>query len=279
MLGDGNTQSFMLSTTGSGFCGDCTVLSGHIQLRYMDGSPANFSNGLFVHHILTSPVKSQPSFLSSCPAIGGAGFVGAGDDNGDKATAYAVPDGSFESGYWISPKDIFGATIVLVNYNPQPKQVQVWYDLEYLPGHVGSQVKSALISASCQPFGIKTSNAKAVNTTSVGMVFSEGGSIILAKGHLHDGGVAMHMEISRSGGGGPFRCTSKASYGSAIAGSHGAGTISSMSDCNTGPVKVSKGDKMTMISEYDLKSHSTRESTALVMGMFRIIFAPEKPWS
>jgi hypothetical protein len=150
----------------------------------MDGSPANVSNGLFIHHILTSPIKSQPSFLSSCPAIGGAGFVGTGDDNGDKPTVYTVKDGSLESGYWISPRDVFGAQIVLVNYNNQPKQVEVWYDLEYLPGHVGSQVKSALISASCGPFGIKTSKTSAVNTTGVPMQFSEDGSIILAKGHL-----------------------------------------------------------------------------------------------
>jgi hypothetical protein len=184
MLGDGNTQSFMLSTTGSGFCGDCTVLSGQIQLRYMDGTPANVSNGIFVHHVLTSPVKSQPSFLSSCPAIGGAGFVGAGDDNGDKPTVYAASDGSLKSGYWVSPRDVFGAQIVLVNYNTAPKQVMVYYDLHYLPGHVGSQVKSALISASCGPFGIKTSKMTAVNTTSVPMVFAESGSIILARGHL-----------------------------------------------------------------------------------------------
>jgi hypothetical protein len=75
--------------------------------------------------------------------------------------------------------------------------------------------------------------------------------------HKDDGGVAMHMSITRSNGKQPYQCTSKATYGGPISGGHDASTISSMTDCNIAPVKVAKGDKMIMISEYDLKLHST----------------------
>jgi hypothetical protein len=113
------------------------------------------------------------------------------------------------------------------------------------------------------------------------MSFTEDGSIILAKGHLHDGGVAMHLKINRKTGG-PFQCSSRATYGGNIAsgnGGHGHGeTISDMTNCNDKPVKVKAGDTMTMTSEYDLKAHPLRETghggEAGVMGMFRIIFAP-----
>lgn len=116
------------------------------------------------------------------------------------------------------------------------------------------------------------------------MAFTEDGNIILAKGHLHDGGVAMHMKITRKSGG-VFSCSSRATYGGQIAtgGGHGHGeTISDMTNCNDKPVKISAGDSMVMTSEYDLKAHPLRETghggEAGVMGMFRIIFAPEKPW-
>lgn len=150
MGGEGDAQSFMLSTTGASFCSSCTVLSGQIQIRYTDGTPANVSNGIYVHHILTNGMRSQPAFVKSCMGGGGGpGFVGAGDDNGNTPFLYAPKDGSLESGYWISPQDRFFGQIVLVNYNKEPKTVEVWYDLEYLPGHVGRSIKSSLISASC----------------------------------------------------------------------------------------------------------------------------------
>jgi hypothetical protein len=250
MGGEGDSQSFMLGMSGSQFCGTCTVLSGQIKITYADGKLANVSNGVYVHHILTNAMGSQPAFVKSLMAGMGAGFVGAGDDNGNTPFLYAPRDASLESGFWISPTDRFSAQLVLVNYNNAPKTVYVNYDLEYMTGHVGKRVKSSLISAS----GIgspKTSRTGAVNTTSSAMPFTESGHIILAKGHLHDGGSAMYLKIS---GKTNFNCISKATYGGKIHGTD-AETISDMSDCNKAPIKVNQGDTMTMTAEYDLKSH------------------------
>ena len=54
MMGEGDSQMFMATPSGSTFCGTCTVLAGQIKLFYEDGTPANVSNGVYVHHILTN---------------------------------------------------------------------------------------------------------------------------------------------------------------------------------------------------------------------------------
>ncbi|KAF2419789.1 hypothetical protein EJ08DRAFT_738818 [Tothia fuscella] len=255
-------QTFMASLTGASFCGDCTVLAGSIVLKYMDGSVANVTSGVYVHHILTTGTKKNTSFVKACGGgmVGGSGFVGNGDDNANEPVLYASKDGSLETGYWFSPSDKFFGTYVLVNYNKEPKKVEVWYDLEYLPGHVGKHVRSTLISASCT--GISTTPSTGTNgaalTTSSPMTFTESGYIVLARAHLHDGGVAMHLKVNRKSGE-AYSCTSKAVYGDKVAGAE-HDTITDVKNCNPHPIKVAAGDTMTMISEYNLKEHPLRDT-------------------
>jgi hypothetical protein len=257
MMGEGDSQTFMAAPSGSTFCGKCTVLSGQIRIFFADGKPASAETGIYTHHILTSATGSQPSFINSgltgISGSVGAGFVGAGDDNGNRPWVYAPKDQStagFESGFQITPQTRFTAQIVLVNYNKQSKLVCVAYDLEYLEGHVGKKVKSSLISAAGM-IGPKTDRNRAVNTTSSAMPFTEPGYIVTAKGHLHDGGSAMFMRIN---GKNSHTCVSRATYGGTVRGTS-AKTISDMSDCNAKPWRVEPGDSMTMTAEYDLKSH------------------------
>jgi hypothetical protein len=77
---------------------------------------------------------------------------------------------------------------------------------------------------------------------------------MLAEGHLHDGGVQIDMFIN-----GRYVCSSKSVYGGTsgtLTGKNGKTwkTISQMTGC-PGPIKVKKGDYMTMIAEYDLGKH------------------------
>jgi hypothetical protein len=180
MMGEGDSQGFMLSAKGNKFCAPCTVLSGQIKMAYSDGRAANVSTGIYVHHVLTNG-PSQPAFVSG--GLGASGFVGAGDDNGNTPFIYAPRDASIKSGFQIGVNDNFGAQIVLVNYNKEPQTVYMNYDLEYMPESYGVAVKSSLLSAA---FGsMKTSRTGPVNTTTRSpLVFSERGNIILAKGHL-----------------------------------------------------------------------------------------------
>lgn len=66
---------------------------------------------------------------------------------------------------------------------------------------------------------------------------------------IDDGGVAMHLYVD-----GAYKCSSRATYGGAIAGAKTA-TISGMTDCSSEPIPFTTSQKFHMVSEYDLKAH------------------------
>lgn len=140
--------------------------------------------------------------------------------------------------------------------------------MEYLPGIVGADTQTSLLSVTgCFARPIVLSKTAATNTTSDKFTFLQNGNILSAKGeircgtrteiyetdphttgHIHDGGEAMHLSINSK-----YVCSSRATYGAAIAGGS-TGTITGMSQC-AGPIPVKKGDYMTMTTEYNLPAH------------------------
>lgn len=191
--------------------------------------------------------------------MGGTAFVGTGEDNAGGMTMYTSTDGTRESGFHINRGDSFFVNAQLVNYNKAPKQVYITYDLEWIPGTQGQDMKNSLISISqCGP-QIKLSASGPTNTTSGKFYLMEDGKIVGARGHLHDGGVQMDMFVN-----GKYVCSSKATYGSRGEGGHSHGgaaggdaaikTISSMSYCEDA-IAVKKGDALSMNVQYDLQKY------------------------
>jgi len=292
-------QMFMLSIN-KGFCNDngpCTILAGKAGVQYADGSKADTSNGVYIHHIIAADLtKKQTPWLSQCGSptkgitnvntmMGGTGFVGTGEDTGELPVMYTTDDGTANTGYHLKKGDTFMANIQLVNYNKVPKQVHVTWDLEWIPGIVGQDMKNALVSVTQCGGGIKTSTTGPTNTTSGKFYIMEDGKITRGRGHLHDGGERIDLFVNDK-----FACGSKATYGSDTSGGHshgGAGgdvsikTITSMSPCQ-GPIKVKKGDAISMVVQYDLAKHPLRKSAsgamtsaAGVMGMWGLTFEPD----
>jgi len=291
-MGHDNTlsgKSYFLNI--KNFCnekGPCTVYAGKVGVEFADGTPAELSKGIYIHHVLTTNTKKQtPGFLSSCnnpsgkamsiSSMGrGTGFVGVGEDSGDSPVMYTQRDGKIDAGYFVEQADQFTAQVELVNYNKTPQNVTITYDLEYVPGKVGVNTKGMLVSVTqCLGTRIKTAQTGPVTTQSGKFTLLEDGVIVGARGHLHDGGVQMDMSIN-----GKHACTSKAGYGGE-SGSEGSGeTISSMGYCD-GPIPVKKGDALTMSTIYDLKAHPLRKGSSGaevtgVMAMWSITFAPSK---
>jgi hypothetical protein len=92
------------------------------------------------------------------------------------------------------------------------------------------------------------------NTSAANVPIPMDGQIINAKGHLHDGGVRVVLELN-----GKEICDSKAVYG----GDGGEGvspsgkpweTIRQMTQCTT-PIDVKKGDVVGLKTYYDTKLH------------------------
>ncbi|KAF2400595.1 hypothetical protein EJ06DRAFT_397833 [Trichodelitschia bisporula] len=261
-------QSYFLNIK-KGFCNEnapCTVYAGKVGVQFEDGTKADPSKGVYIHHVLTTDTtKKTESWLSSCDnptrpgssvsSMGsGTGFVGTGEDSGDVPVLYTSRDGKANAGYHVGQGDAFMAMVELVNYNKEAKQVYITYDLEWTPRGQEVNSKGMLISISqCKGKAIKTSNAGPTNTTSGKWTVREDGNILAARGHLHDGGVAVDLFINNK-----FACASKAVYGGAGSTAEINGqqwqTISSMTNCD-GPVPVKKGDELSMVVEYDLKKY------------------------
>lgn len=284
-------QTFMLNIN-KGFCNDegpCTVLAGKVGVMFEDGSEANPAKGIYIHHVLTSDrTKKTSAFISSCNSptrpgtsissmMGGTGFVGTGEDAGDRPYLYVTPNGKSNTGFWVDKGDQFSANVQLVNYNQQTKRVFVTYDLEWVPGKVGQNTKTILTSISQCGTSIKLNHAGAANSTSGKFTFLESGKILTARGHLHDGGEAIHVYLNNK-----HLFDSKAEYGGegseTKVGNQEWKTISGMTMAE-GPIAAKKGDQLYYVVEYDLKKHPLRKSAggheAGVMGMLALTFAPD----
>jgi len=285
-------QNFF-QTIKRGICGQttnggCTVWGGNISIEYANGGKASPATGVYNHHLLTVDTsKKTTNFLSACDnpgrtgtsvsGLGGTGFVGLGEDSGNGPVLYTARDGSSKAGYWVSPGSSFTANIDLVNYSKESQTVYITYDLEWTMGKPSVNTKGMLVSVTqCMGKQIKLSQSGPTNTTSGKFTFLEDGTILTARGHLHDGGHQMDMFINNK-----YVCSSKATYGGDAATAEVGGkewkTISAMSYCD-GPIHVKKGDTFSMVVEYDLKRYPLRKSAsgheAGVMGMWSVTFAP-----
>jgi hypothetical protein len=159
--------------------------------------------GIYIHHILTSDsTKKISNWISNCGnknarplniagLLGGTAFIGAGEDssgsgNSEGGALYTSEDGTRNTGYHIGARDSFTGWAEIVNYNKSPKQIYVYYDLEWVPGIVGDDVKMVTLTATCggSPV-VRLSTNGPTNTTSGNFYFMEDGSVIGARGHLH----------------------------------------------------------------------------------------------
>jgi hypothetical protein len=131
----------------------------------------------------------------------------------------------------------------------------------------------------CLGTRIKTAQTGPASTQSGKFSFLEDGTLIGARGHLHDGGSQVDLIIN-----GKHVCTSKAGYGGDGASANVNGqsweVLSSMSYCD-GPYPVKKGDTLAMNVIYDLKKHPLRKGSSGaeatgIMGMLSLAFAPNK---
>jgi hypothetical protein len=154
--------------------------------------------GIYIHHILTSDsTKKQANWISNCGnprspplniagLLGGTAFIGTGEDSTEGGALYTSEDGTRNTGYHIGAKDTFTGWAQVINYNKEPKKVYVFYDLEWVPGLQGDDIKTVTLTATCggSP-AIKLSKSGATNTTSGSFYFMEDGKVLGARGHLH----------------------------------------------------------------------------------------------
>jgi hypothetical protein len=125
---------------------------------YEDGTIADPSNGIYIHHILSTDITKKgvlpvslcdskdPKSVPEIPMINqGAGFIGGSEDTGEPLM-FTSQDGKYQSGFLVGPNDRFALVTDLVNYKNVSKTVFVTMDIEYVDGHIGQDAVPNLIS-------------------------------------------------------------------------------------------------------------------------------------
>jgi hypothetical protein len=264
----------------TGMCKDCTVLSGKTDVVFENGTRADLSSGVYLHHVVAMDVsKPVPTFVNGCGSIASSfsPFLGGAVDGFTQY--YTTPDGKFNSGYYIKD-DTFIMQAELVNYRKEPQKVYIQMDIEYVPGKVGSDAtQSTLAATECSSATQSFKPAKDTAGELKSQVYpvTKDGSIIAARGHMHDGGTSVNMIAN-----GKSVCSSKATYGgtgsSLSVGGKEWQTITKMSECD-GPIEVKKGDQIVISATYDTKNHPLRESHGEEqenMGIMTFVFVPKR---
>jgi hypothetical protein len=253
----------------SGFCTDCTVLHGASYIAHADGSRVDIKDGAYLHHLLILNQGKREKSYYECAANGAkpvkqtipsSYFLGSGVDASEYY--FTTPNGTYNSGYYIGKSDQFMMQNEIVNYNPKPQKWYIAADFEYIQGRPeGTEDVSVTDFNVNNCLGFMTAGYRAptgstqFSKTSPKFVMSTDGTILHAIGHLHDGGVKIQLLLNEQ-----VVCDSVATYGG-TQGAQKSGddgskweSISSMSTCRD-PIRVKKGDIITMVSVYDTKLH------------------------
>jgi hypothetical protein len=125
-------------------------------------SPKPTTSQIYLHHILTvDRSKLPPTFVDVCPIFASYGengtrnveipalnpfgmlFLGGGHDGSN--VRYSAPDAKIKSGYHIK-NNTFAMNVDVVNYSTDRQDVYVTFEIEYLPGRVGADAVSTLLS-------------------------------------------------------------------------------------------------------------------------------------
>jgi hypothetical protein len=264
-----------MNVAASDFPKDVTILDAITGVYDDQMKEIDFNKGLYNHHNVFFDLGGSFPNPISC----GAGlfdmsnfkmpvniFMGGAADT--TSNHYTSTDGKFNSGYYLSTKSDVLQMIDIVNYNNKTVDIFTVSEIEYIPGKPSGLLRANSVSISLgmcdgsasskllEPMskGKTTDGKKKFSISGKDVIVARDGYFLNWHGHMHDGGAAMSVKLN-----GKEICNSKALYGGP--GHEGATatgdkwtTINSMEFCEE-PVKVKKGDKLTITADFDMIAH------------------------
>jgi hypothetical protein len=124
-----NPNGFSVMKMVSGFCKDCTLLSGKSVVVFANGTRADTSAAVYLHHGIVMDLSNEEGFVSTCPGdlkqnkptpLPMSTFLGAVDEF---TQYFMTPDGKFDSGFYLGKIYLINQT--LYADCPSPKGVAV----------------------------------------------------------------------------------------------------------------------------------------------------------
>jgi hypothetical protein len=248
-----------------GFPEDITILSTTTTLQYLNGTEAVVSNGVYNHHVGIADVNRPPVLIIKCPdgkaepSVEVSMFAGVGEDRG--RYVYRTKDDTIKGGFYLGKNPKVLALMEVINYSNVDKQVYAVVDMEYSKGAVpgGMEVSPEILSVTqCSGTDqmLRPSHGEKIfSVKSKDMTVNLDGYAFLGRGHLHDGGANQTLLVNDK-----LVCDSLAVYGEdggVLKQNDGKTweTLTSMAECMTKPVKLTKGDKLNIVSNYNHVKH------------------------
>jgi hypothetical protein len=254
-------------------CTNCYVTSIQAGLKYADGRPANTDTGLELHHmVLGSSARQDPNCGS---------FFGLGERffaSGNERTRIEDPAGY---GYPVGMTDSWNLIYDLMSMNTAAQNVKIEMTYKYVPATTMGMKPIHPVWLDVFQCGLSEVPSKTgAYSYTYDWTVNVPGKIIVAGGHLHDGGT--YIGLSNATTGQTF-CNSVAGYGGpgytgapdmSMPGMEMPGTesyISSMTQCTapniSNPVAtVSNGQRVHMGAFYDSNKYK-QMGTENVMGI------------
>jgi hypothetical protein len=260
-------------------CEDCYITRMQAGLEYTDGSDANISKGMWLHHMValdTGTGKSDATCASAPLSLPHTSFFDQSITaktterffaSGNERTVVDLTR-SASYGYRVNRGDRFHLLIELMNLTPTDTPVFLTVEYRYVAGNAAGYrpVKPVWLDA----VNCGTSEAPArtgqYSLASRPWTSTVTGTLVTGIGHLHDGGTRLTYDT-----GGRVFCTSDASYGTkpeyvdppgggmdhgdgGMDHGHGGSHISEMTLCPPGtPIRA--GDVLTAKGYYDDAAH------------------------
>ncbi|HEY8525266.1 MAG TPA: hypothetical protein VIL48_09895 [Acidimicrobiales bacterium] len=202
-----------------------------------DGNPVP-NHDVHLHHIVLASSARQDTY---CP--GGERFAGAGAERNpiELPGPYA---------YFVGARDRWDATWHVMNTSGQARTVYIEYEIDYEPG--ANEENSRPVVPFFLPVTGCTTEYDVPGDGGPGSVHTRtrtwqapfDGWLVMAVGHLHEGGIDISIRDDRTG----LSCTMNAEYGHGHGGGHNP-----PERITTCPVHypVQRGQNFTVISRYD----------------------------
>jgi hypothetical protein len=274
------------------------VIAGKADLHFLNGTRATIaSSGVYNHHLL---VIDQTKRLLPWYLCSGQTDLGSSKSSGflitgvaEATNRFSIPNAPFTSGYLLppatpsSPAHSFQLNAELINYRAATQPIYVTAETEYLPGIAPGTLDASTsllsITGCAKPDFLIPANATRWRAASPPVRAPRAGYVLLpAEGHVHDGGERIDLRVA-----GRAACSSRAVYGgdgsqARLPDGSTWETIGRMTACEGPPLRVEKGDELSVEAVYDLAAHPQRrvagggDGFGDAMGTFFLIFAADK---
>jgi hypothetical protein len=195
----------MILRTLKGLPDNAAILSGRLDTVFEDGSKADISKGIYIHHLLIADVGKNTAPFAFCPGGHnqkdlvswgashvvesiGAGLIQSGNDQVGSLNVYATTKGEMKSAFLTGWDDTFVMEAEIVNYNQENTTVYFTMETEFLPekptGYLDSSTVIFSATGCAAPSYHPPPTSKQYNLTSDGFKMTNDGWVINSRGHL-----------------------------------------------------------------------------------------------